>query len=254
MKILSSVFKHFGQIFSVFSVIILCLGYLSLSIYYSNYGIDIWHFIGVSEIVLLSLKFIFDGIYFLFIQFLLVTYAITDIIDCNKEGKSIFDWLKRKYVIRNAIILFILFIVSGLIVKYYPSGWDMLFRNIEIQILLYFLSFIFIPFLFAKIELKFEEIFIRIALIFLFQMFCVMIILPANENSFLTQSPQVSKADFLIKDSFLISTPDSIKFIGNTSNYYFFYNSKKKTTTIYPSSSISKIQYENIERFNPSKK
>lgn len=174
-----------------------------------------------------------------------MTYALTDIIDCNKEGKSIFDWLKQKYVIRNAIILFILLIVSGLIVKYYPSGRDMLLRNIGIQILLYFLSFIAIPFLFAKIELKFElkfeEIFIRMILIFLFQMFCLMIILPANENSFLPRSQRVSKAKFLIKDSLLISTPDSINFIGNTSNYYFFYNSRKNTATIYPANSISKI-------------
>lgn len=254
MKYLNLLLKHFGQILSVFSVITLVLGYLGLLTYYSNYGIEIWHYIGVSEVILLSLKFISDGMLFLGLQLVVITYTIVDIINCKKEGKSMFDWLKQKYVITIAIIVLILMIVTGLIPKYYPSfSWNTFINYMGAQVFLYLLGFAFIPVMFLKIELKFEEIFIRVILIFLGQIFFVMLFLPANESSLGTQRPQASKVKFVINDTLHINSPDSIKFIGNTSNYYFFYDDKNKRTTIYPARSISKIEYENIKFLYPSK-
>lgn len=250
MKYLKLLFKNFAQIISVFSFLILCWGYFSLSIAYSEYGIDINHYVGVTEIIILSLRYVSTNFWFLLVQGIFLGGIIMSLYQSLKNGISKFKWFKKKLL--NGTLTVVLIFAFGMLanklsgIPIYGKGIDLLF----LQIVICFIGFLLTLALFDTRDTKDSQHVVLKVLIILFIQGCLITVTFPISAELSLHNKNYSKAEFLIKDSLLISTSDTVEFIGNTTNYYFFYNSKRKNTTVYPASAISKIEYENVNPNN----
>jgi len=241
MNLLKSILKNFGQILSVFTFILLCFGYYSLTMAYENYGIAIFHFIGVSEIIILSLNYSF-GIFVSLLPQIVIVFAIIFQMQesfAKGENKITAFWRNTYFVFIIMVIYFIMVLVAIILIgESIPTG--MRIMNFYMHLVLAFINLLVVNVLFHKKDFEDNLLTLgKICLILLTEALLITSFIPPEKERF--------KGKYLINNSFSISTGDTVKFIGNTSNFYFFYNNKRKTTAIYPASSISKIEYEDVK-------
>lgn len=228
-------------------------GVLYLSIYYSNFGINIFSYLEFTEIItsfLDSIKIIliFFGIYLLNIIFPMVLASSTlnkieeqQIPDAQKDHRTnIFIRSLKKGMWISVIIAIV---IGGLLL------FDFFTINKWLIYFLCFVSFNLVQTLAEKLENSFILFFgekhfesFYIALIFVLP-FTVYTIVFAEYNS-LIKYKSAQKITLVDNDNCLLNLNNEDVFIGKSSKYIFLYNFKEKYSQSISLDNIKTIKYQ----------
>lgn len=234
MKYFESI-EQFTKFTAVFSVIIISLGFASLVIYYEYFGIDVFEYLVISEIITTAFSFLLV----LFVPILVSIYLVKDINDFigarPKLRKPLFHYRFTYFMLVTWIIT-----IAGLFYKVEIAKYELLNRTLELFFLVFIFSSLFMPFLFvfekASTGTTVRSFWIAGILAFVF----LLIVLSLKIKRVSNNKSGKTSTFYLANDS-TITTNDSIKFLGKTQGYYFLWNKNSNTSTIYPASEIKKI-------------
>ena len=243
MKFDVGLLENFTKVVTAASIILLGFGYLDHTFYYAMFGISITDYIGVSEILLSSIGNFLFTITVMIVPLVGLAFFLTQIMDA--KNKNII-WYKNKPFAIFVTFFLIIFIVLK-VGKYfhYIQPQDIYTTDVFTQMLGLMLIYIPGATLFFKLlhdniarvtNRPTTVIFYSILLITLF-----LETLALNRSKYdEVMSNNSRKVEITFNDNTIITTNDSVKYVGKTESYYIFTNKNSKMTTVYRSSDVKK--------------
>ena len=236
MKELTEFVERILKLLSVITLLITAVGFIHLVWYYHLYNIPISQYINLSEVFIYSLGNV--GIFL--IAFLLpIVFIIKAVISRSREVKEVV--IKRKFL-QNELIFVFICCIAYLILR--------LFENIigKTAIIFSTACYFFLIGSYSLIEqldtdvVKKRKAF-KVGLVIALITFGTSALMMLYSILF-NNKPDSSKfpsVHLFLNDSTIISTSDTIRYLGKTDGYYFLYNKKSKQSIIYPASRIQQI-------------
>lgn len=226
--------KYFNSIPQI-SILIILLGLIKQTLYYTNFKLPIKYYLGLSELGLLISEdlLLILSLFILLLLFLnILTLGQFTTPDPMPEG------VKRSRIVE---IFVGLFFVAIIITFYYNFKWATKFPIKVFWVATSGLLLILSAYLFfgklRSLLLPTQEhhnIFLTVLLLSYFVVFNTVFEIIKTEHK------KYKGTKIYTADSIYTST-DSNYFIGRTEKYVFIYNSKDTTTLILPSESITKM-------------
>ena len=267
MKKYTTFFEGLLKILASFSLILLIAGYIDLKTYYNYFGINISSYISASEILMASLDNLTIVIFSLSIQLIIWLSFFKYLFDYSKddvakywEGKvqpkeysddlTIIRFFGSKKIKIFVLILFLMTGVVGVLKIILPhSRFTLqlglfLAINFWIFICLY-MGWIQATRIFFNIFRKQKNYNPKLIVSFvvflptlLFTIWVKNVMFLGNQ---LRRYGNKEKIEMVLQNDSIISTNDSIRYLGKTSDYIFFWNKNTWTSTIYSSGQVKKI-------------
>lgn len=231
--------KNFGSYLPLFTIAVVIIGIVKLTVYYNSFDIPIKYFLGLSEIGLYVSE---DLLILSFLVFIVFTGSASESLDSMffKFPRNInTNTPQTKTAIANpnastyfSIVfpLFMLIMTVGMT----PKSARYIFISL---VMLYFIILIyFTPSIYSRLKAN-KSYFITL-----------LILAIIGYESLAVRSEILGNYDGVyngtrieIKDKPPFVSSDTMFFIGKTSDYVFLYNKKDSTATVLPTSSVEKI-------------
>lgn len=231
--------KTLGSYLPIFTVAIVIIGIIKLTVYYNSFDIPIKYFLGISEIGLYVSEDLLILSLFIFIVFAanasdsldVIFFKTTNKITAPKEAKEmeIPNPNARTYF-SIVFPLFMLTMTMGMT----PTSARYIFVSV---IILYFITLIYItPSIYSRLKANKSFVITLLTLAIIgYESLAV-------RSEILGNYKGVYNGTIIeLKDKPPFISNDSIFFIGKTSDYLFLYNKKDSTATILPTTSVEKI-------------
>lgn len=231
-------FKKIMELFPIFSAWALIYTSLGLYSYYQSFNVDIFGYIDIGELVLLSFsKFAITIIALILFFFICILHPFQDFFresdPLDAGHKSNFKIISYPFYI--SLLLIILFSLIG-----YNKRLSNLFELIKEFCIgfVVILSPIYLSLIYIFIRKKKKQI-LTVIIIFLFNYSCaISFIVGQIEYNSKRKDPLGNSILFNNK---IIKSTNHYYYIGQTKNYLFFYNDALKLTDIYPIKFVSKM-------------
>ena len=250
---------------SKISILVILLGYLNLYFYYFFFGIEIYNFLDTAEIIfsfssliptsLILVTMYTFGEYFRYLNREEEEAKMKRIIERMekeklepKKEKKTFSFNIKNRILRKLVLfavtifltlisqLMLLLVFAALAsIQVTSSSWNLIFE-LTFAILL-MIVYVLYPRQASKQKLYF-------GMTVLFALFLV-IRNNAAHNSVINGNPRYS-ANIQMHDGTLMTSNDSIAYIGSTRQYHFFHDIKTKENFIIPNSTIKEIKLKEL--------
>lgn len=260
-------FEDLLKIFASFSLILLMAGYFDLKTYYNYFGINISSYVNASEILMASLDNLSIVIFSLTIQFIiwlsffkyLFDYTEED-INMYWEGKrkpkeysddlTIIRFLGNKKIRIFILIQFIVFIIALIFKNIFPHSRFLLQFGLFVFINLWIFMWIYMAWIqstrifyniFKRQENYSPKLLISFVVFVPTLLFTIWVKNAMFVGNHLRKYGNKEKIEMILQNDSIISTNDSIRYLGKTGNYIFFWNKNTWTSTIYSSGQVKEI-------------
>lgn len=245
-------FDKFGKLLPLLSLAIVLFGIFNLDNLYANYGIEIFNYVEVSEI-LLSFTDLFQALIYLFGYF--VIFIVLFIIVVLIPKKKYFDLnnYDAKWLLVGVLILFFLVNWGGIYALYIffgnrPDQSALRFDYCSLALIIFnFLCLYGIQLLYKRVMRK-SAVTVEKYDSFIYQLipltFLLLVYFEIRNNlthKFHLEGCHKYEMSLMMDDSSQINSNDSIIYIGSTKNFIFFKNIKSERNIIIPSSEVKMV-------------
>lgn len=228
---------NFETVLKIVSPLLIILGVVNLTSYYSQFRIPILNYLGFTEILTLFLDKV---VYFLF----LLTPLLIGFIDIEEKDEKISLSLGLSLVIIGSIIIFV----------NEDGVFDFITFYILLAPLLVYGSFFLLRFIEQKFILnKSDEnkgIDKVVVAMILFVEIILLISLQGWANAKRVKMDHPYSGTEMTFDGRMTISNDSCYYVGKSEQYIFMYDEKKMVAVIYPISKLDmlKLKYKNYKR------
>lgn len=256
MEFPETTLDRFTKIAAVFSIVIVFLGFVNLFFYYKAFNIEIFEYLSVSEVITTSFSF-FTSLVIVSIFSSLIVWLILRT-----------SWIyhpQKKVSYNYFFIISFLFVPLLILIKLIKVENVSVFQILSLLYEILFMSFLFTSVFHTNYmsslkdekvverkkiasvnSIKWTAIQVVILYFFLILLFKISFIKYKNITT--------STSTFFLSNDSMITTNDSIKYLGKTEGYYFLWNKNSKASTIYPASEIKRIELKPFEFKKPEPK
>jgi hypothetical protein len=232
-----SIFQKFAVLIPVLTVVVLVLGMLKQTLYYSKFDIPIRHYLGLTELGILISNDL------LIILFVLVVILIATLRDFPEKEKNLAN-IKKPIKTSLSFAIYKYLMIAIFI---WALSCILYFRNYDTTIWMSSFVILALPAVIMSIDRKFYYTYVNTPkkhLIFICSTIVLFLIFvyTAGEITFVQQG-KYTGTKIMTNDSTYISSKDSY-YIGKTEKCVFFYNKKDRSTLIIPTETIKLIKYK----------
>ena len=112
---MKKILENFGTYLSVLTFVVLCVGFINLKVYYSNFNIDIEDYITASELIILSIPTLFKILTYLLFPGLILILFIKDFDKYRAKNLPLDKWMIQKKIAYPLVFSFVLIVLLSLL-------------------------------------------------------------------------------------------------------------------------------------------
>lgn len=247
--------NHLGDYLKLVAPIIIVFGVIKLSIFYSEFNLNIFNYLDFDEILTSSLS---DAIYFGIILFLGFYFGI---VSHNENESNKHRKFEKAYMESNSLkrvlsflanssqIPFIILFLVNLIIFYFITKFNILIDALK-YFIYFFLAFLFLDYMCLEAERNIRNkvskdiphsLFINI---YIFGTFLIYTVLIAKMEAFTIKKLKYNNEIKFKINNELIESNKIHYYIGQTRNYLFYYLEDKSETIVYPIKKLEMLSFK----------